>query len=65
MNRDSLEAKYPGLITAMQEICDNAIYTCYCPGVHEICQMPNMLSSYLHRGRLGQVIDEVLHLEPE
>jgi hypothetical protein len=69
MSQESLEAKYPGFITAMQEE-DNQVRRAlhYCPVDWAFDQdgtMPDLLTENLHRGRLGQVIDEVLHLTPK
>jgi hypothetical protein len=31
----------------------------------QVGELPNLLSEFLHKGRLGQVIDNVLHLTPK
>jgi len=63
----ALEAKYPGMVERMRredeetrkgQRCCNATWVDYQEG-----EVPNLVSEFLHRGRLGEVIDEVLHLK--
>jgi hypothetical protein len=69
MSEEALAAKYPDMFSMMQEEDNNIWGGClYCEAnwsSGQVCELPNLLSKFLHKGRLGSVIDDVLHLTPK
>jgi len=63
----ALEAKYPGMVERMRrEDEEFRKYEYHGEGIWVRIQkgeVPNLMSEFLHRGRLGEIIDEVLHLK--
>ena len=69
MSEEALAAKSPNLVMRMREEDEDVRRLGhYCQAIWSRCQdreLPNLLSEFLHKGRLGRVIDDVLHLTPE
>jgi hypothetical protein len=69
MSEEVLAAKYPNMVKRMQEEDDDIRrHPYYCQAnwsSGQVRELPNLLGEFLHKGRLGQVIDKVLHLTPK
>jgi hypothetical protein len=67
MSRRALEATCPDIVRAMRKEDDEARRARYSCEANWSCdrEMPNLLSEFLHKERLGQVMDEDLQLAPQ